>query len=196
MPTVESVVNQALRDIGGSRIVSLTDGSKNANVASDIYEAIRDELLAGHPWNFATERVELARSATLPAIGFEYKYALPGDWLRSISVHDNDAGEGTLLHKEEGGYIFADAENVYLRYVKRVTDANSMTADFRRAWAAALSRDMAIPIANSGTLQERMDKMAKGFLLKAKSTDAIQGGTPDARPRGSWASVRGGSWPW
>lgn len=197
MPTVTEVINHALRMIGGQRITDVTDGSKNANAASDIYELVRDELLASHPWNFAGERVELARSATAPAFGFQYKYALPADWLRTISVHDNDAGVGTLYHKEEGGFIFADSENVYMRYVKRVTDANAMTADFRRAWSSALARDLAVPVANSNTLQEKMEKQATRDKARAQSTDALAG-TPDARPLGSWVHRRFGArigWP-
>jgi hypothetical protein len=194
VPTVVEVINVALRLIGASRIASLTDGSKNANVAADIYESTRDELLAGHPWNFATKRVELAREVTIPAFEFSYQYTLPADWIRTITPHDNDAGVGTLIYKEEDGKIKTSAERVFLRYVYRLTDANAMTADFRRAWSSALARDFALPIAQSGTLQDRFEKIAKNNLFKAKSTDA-QAGTPDKRPRGSWVTSRGGRWP-
>jgi len=191
MPTVVEVANWALRMIGEARIASLTDGSNQANVISDIYEQIRDDLLGTHSWNFAAARAELARDATAPAFGFTYRYALPADWIRTVSVHDNDAGIGTIDHKEEGLFIHASVENVFLRYVKRVTDANSMTAQFRRAWASALARDLCLPLTVSNTLYDRMEAQAKRDLARAKSSDSMAG-FPDPRPRGSWANSRGG----
>src|SRR5687768_15522866 len=101
MPSDTDVVNVAMRLIGQSPIVSLSDGTANANTADDLYEAVRDDLLRSHPWNFATKRVQLARSATTPGFEFDYAYVLPADWLRTISVHDNDAGHGTILYRTE-----------------------------------------------------------------------------------------------
>jgi hypothetical protein len=190
-----SIVNQALRRLGGTRITSLTDGSKNANAANDIYEDLRDELLRAHPWNFATTRVELARLAAAPAFGYGYNYSLPTDWLKTVSVHDNDAGAGALDFKEEtedtAKVLRTDAEHVYLRYVRRIIDANMMTPDFRSALAYALARDLAIPIASSGALFDRMEIKASQILAFAKSSDA-RDSTPETRPRGSWVDSRGG----
>lgn len=195
MPSEVDVINVGLRHVGASVIVSLTDGSDNANVAGSIYEHVRDDLLASHPWNFATKRVKLAQSATAPAFEFDYAYPLPSDWLRTISVHDNDAGHGTVLYRSEliGGQraIVASSSDIYLRYVARVTDPNAMTPDFLNALSRVLARDFSIPIASSNTLFEQMSKAADRAIAKARSTDAM-GGFPELRPRGSWAASRGG----
>ena len=195
MPGVTDVVNKSLRLIGASPITSLTDGSTSANAADDIYTEVRDELLRSHPWNFATKRQQLARSATAPGFEFDYAYPLPSDWLRTISVHDNDAGHGTLLFREEivGAQrsIVASADAVYLRYVYQMTDPNLMAADFRAALAAALARDMAITLTSSSALEERMTIKADRLLARARSADAL-GAFPELRPRGSWAGSRGG----
>src|SRR3990167_757086 len=195
MPGVTDVVNKSLRLIGASPITSLTDGSTSANAADDIYTEVRDELLRSHPWNFATKRQQLARSATAPGFEFDYAYPLPSDWLRTISVHDNDAGHGTLLFREEivGAQrsIVASADTIYLRYVYQMTDRNLMAADFRAALAAALARDMAITLTSSSALEERMTIKADRLLARARSADAL-GAFPELRPRGSWAGSRGG----
>ena len=39
------IVNGAIRLVGGNTVTSLTDGSKNANIANDIYDELRDDLL-------------------------------------------------------------------------------------------------------------------------------------------------------
>lgn len=192
------VVNAALRLIGATVITTLTDGTKNAEVASDLYEEVRDDLLRSHPWNFATKRVKLARSATAPAFEFDYAYPMPADWLRTITVHDNDAGTGTILYREEevNGQtaVVTSREDVYLRYVFQQTDPNKMAPDFRRALQFALARELAVPIANSNTLENQLGARADKALARARSADGM-GGFPESRPRGSWASARGGRWP-
>jgi len=195
MPGVTDVINVALRHIGQTPIVSLTDGSTSANTADDIYEELRDSLLRAHNWNFATKRVKLAQSATAPAFEFDYAYPLPSDWLRTVSVHDNDAGHGTVLYRMEQisgqNAIVTSSSALYLRYVHRVTDPNLMTADFRTTLEFALARDLAIPLAGSRTLRTDMGDEFKSAKAAARSSDAM-GSFPELRPRGSWAASRGG----
>lgn len=189
MASITGICNVAMQFLGASRITSITDGSKNANVLNDIYDETRDQLLRAHLWNFAMSRVKLARASTAPAFGFAYAYTLPSGWLRTASVHDNDDGRGTIVYREEGQSILADAEDVYLTYVARIEDPNAMTADFRRALSAELARAAAVPIMDSGTLQDRMAALADRYLAGARSTDA-QAGTPGERPQGSWITRR------
>lgn len=195
MPSEVDVINVGLRHVGAGIIVSLIDGTNSANVASTIYEPARDNLLASHPWNFATKRIKLAQSSTAPAFEFDHAYPLPSDWLRTISVHDNDAGHGTVLYRMEliGSQraIVTSSDAVYLRYVARVTDPNAMTPDFLDALSKVLARDFSIPLTSSNTLYEQMSKAADRATARARSTDAL-GSFPELRPRGSWASSRGG----
>jgi len=195
MPGETDVMNQALREIGASPIVARTDGSPSANAVDDIYDDIRDDLLRAHNWNFATKRVKLARTTLDPGFEFDYAYALPADWLRTISVHANDAGHGTVLHRMEligtQRAIVASANDIWLRYVAKITDPNLMAADFRRALAYSLAEPLAIVLASSNTLRQLMEEKAKKKLGAARSADA-QGAFPELRPRGSWASSRNG----
>ena len=195
MASDTDIINFALRRVGAERITSRTDGTKGANVANDIYDELLDDMLRSHPWNFATKRKKLAQSSTDPVYEFDHAYPLPSDWLRTISVSDNDAGYGTILYRMElvadVRAIVTSADDVWLRYVSRVTDPNIMTADFRKAFASALARDLSIPIASSNALHDRMSLLANSALLKARSSDAL-GASPELRPRGSWAASRGG----
>lgn len=201
MASETGIVNVALRMIGQQPITSLTDGTPSANAANDIYEELRDDILRSHPWNFATKRQKLARSVTVPVFGFDYAYPLPSDWLRTISVHDNDAGVGTVVCQEEQigdtGAIVASVENLYLRYIARVTDPNIMAADFRRVFECGLARDLSVVLASSNTLHEKYDRAYDRALARARSSDAM-GGFPERRPVGSWTTQRRGgrySWP-
>lgn len=203
MPSETDVANAALRLIGANRITSFTDGSKNANAVQDVFSGLRDDLLRSHLWNFATKRIKLARSSTAPAFQFTYAYALPADWLRTAGAFDNDAGVGTLVFAEEQvadqRCLVASVEDVYLEYIAKVTDPNLMPADFIRALEFALARDLAIPVASSNSIMAAMAEQARQKVAWARSHDAA-GGFPRQRPRGSWATSRGGglngnTWP-
>lgn len=196
MPAETDVINAALRKIGGTDITSLTDGTKNANIAADLYEETRDGLLRSHPWNFATRRASLAQISTTPAFEFDFAHAVPADWLRTVSVHDNDAGLGSLYSRMENmsgtRAILSNSDTVYMRYVAQVTDTNAMTADFRAVLETMLAREFALPVASSNTMHGVMDDQLRPLLAKAQTSDA-QGSSPERRPRGSWANSRGGA---
>lgn len=189
MASVTGIINVALRQLGATRITSLTDGSKNANVANDIFEPVRDSFLRSHTWNFATSRVQLAQLSTDPAFGFDNAFQLPADWLRTVSVHDNDAGVGVVPYRIEGDQLHADVEEIYLRYIKKVTDPNAMTPDFREALSYILAERMAIPVAESNTLRELMREGAERYSRLARSADAVED-YPEDFPAGSWVEDR------
>lgn len=195
MSSETDVANIALRLIGQTPITNRTDGSPNANTVDDLFDDVRDDLLRSHPWNFATKRQKLAQSSTIPDFEFDYGYPLPSDWMRTISVHSNDAGHGTILHRMEiiNGQraIVVSADQIYLRYVYQEKDPNLWSADFRRSVSLALARDLAVPISSSNTLQDQLSKQFRRTLARARSADAI-GASPELRPAGSWASARGG----
>ena len=194
MPSETDIANVALRLVGGTRITSFTQATPNANAVNDIFSEIRDTLLE-FPWNFATQRVQLAQLTTAPSFGFDYAYALPADWLYTISVHDNDGGYGTIDYREEQvasqKVISTDHSSVYLVSVKREIDPNLMPASFRMALASTLARNLAITLANSNVLEDQLAARAEKDLAKAKSIDAMSS-FPEPRPRGSWATSRNG----
>lgn len=191
MASEVGICNSALAKIGTTnRIASLTEDSKNAQVCNEQYEKLRDDLLRAHVWNFAKARVKLARDATAPTYEFDYAYMLPSDWLRTVAVHDNDAGDGTVEYRLEGMRVLAGAEDIWLTYVKRFSDPNDMPADFRETLAFRLAMELALPIAQSNTVQQIMERQFDRHLRQAKSTDGIED-HPESFPAGSWLISRG-----
>lgn len=195
MPSETDVINVGLRMIGGTAISNRTDGSTNANIVNDLYDEVRDDLLRGHNWNFATVRAQLAQMTVVPAFEFDHAYALPSDWLKTVSVHDNDAGTGTLFYRMEFNdgqrAILANTEQVFMRYVAQIVDPNLMAADFRMVLSTAIAAITALPIGASNTMAEAFSNKLDAMLGSAKAMDS-QGSFPEQRPRGSWANSRGG----
>lgn len=193
MPSEVDIVNVALRMVGGTRITSLSEGIPNSNKAEDIYTEVRDDLLE-YPWNFATKRVKLAQDSTAPVFEYDNAYPLPSDWIMTVSVHGDDSGLTVIDYKEETidddtRVILADHDDVWLRYIFRVTDPNMMSSGFRKALELALARELAIPVANSGTLHDRLSIRADRQLAKARSVDS-KNSPPEQRPLGSWLTRR------
>jgi hypothetical protein len=57
-----TICNLALARLGDSRIVTMNDSKPEAEYCTLFYGATRDEVLRGHPWNFATTRAALSLS--------------------------------------------------------------------------------------------------------------------------------------
>lgn len=175
--------------LGASRITSLTQGSKSANFCAEQYNKIRDEALRRHIWNFAKARAKLAQLSAAPAFGFERAFQLPDDWLRVCTVHDNENASGGVIYAIEGRTLLSDASDIYLSYVRLVSDVNTMTSDFRELLALKLAVDGCIPIVNSNTLKADLRDQLKDFMQGVRSTDAIED-YPKQMPNGSWITER------
>ncbi len=196
MTSETDIINDALIEVGEATIISRTDGSKAANTADVVYDQTRDTLLRNHNWNFAASRAKLAKLSAAPEFEYDNAFAFPSDWLRTITVHNNDAGHGTFDYMAEfqdsQRVIATSSDDVWMRYVFRQLDPNFMQADFVEALIFELARKFAIPLAGSGTLHDRLEKKARRWLAAARSSDAL-GSTPERRPLGSWRSSRGGN---
>ena len=190
MADVVGICNSALAKIGAARIVSLTEGSKNANACAEQFDKLRDDLLRGHSWNFAIRRAKLAEVAEPPAFGFARAFQLPADWLRTVSLHADPAARDGVRYRIEGQRLLSDAAEAYLRYVARIEDPNLMPPDFRETLAALLARDLAVPLAQSANLQQVLDDQYRRRLRRARSVDAVED-FPEALPEGRWVTVRG-----
>ena len=190
MSSIVGICNSALIKLGASTILSLTDGSKNANLCNAQYEKVRDELLRMHPWNFAMARAKLARLAQAPVFGYANAYQLPADWLRTVAVHDNDAGAGAAEYRIEGRTIASDAEALYLRYVAVIADPNEMPVSFQEALSWRLAADLAQAVTQSTTVMEAMERGFRGAMSAARSIDAIED-FPEALPVSDWITGRG-----
>ena len=195
MASETEVVNQALTLLGAERIAAIDDGSVNAVRASTIFAKLRDDLLRSSEWDFATIRDKLAQLGTDPIYGYAHAYAIPANWIRTIAVHHNENGTGNFDYRHETlngqDVIVTDLDDVWMTYVFRNVDVSRWPADFERAMVEALARDLAVAVTASNTLQQTYEKRAPHTLARAKNVDSM-GSFPERRPRGSWASSRGG----
>jgi hypothetical protein len=96
--------NEALGIIGENEITEGTSTTeKNHALCIRFYERARDEVLAMHPWNEAITQSVVLEQTTMPLFDYSYKYALPSDCLRVLSI-----GSDTEDWQVQGSYIVTD----------------------------------------------------------------------------------------
>lgn len=193
MASEVGIANAALQLIKSSKqITSITQGTKEANAVEVIYEELRDACLEMHVWNFATKRVKLAQLTDTPTFGWDYSYQLPADNLRIISVHPSTSVHSSVPYRIEGQTLSADAENIYLKYIARITDPNQMTATFRLALSKLLASRLAVTLAQSTSLSKEMYEQFVGEdMPTAKGADSVQEYV-QMLPESHWVGVRDG----
>lgn len=166
------ICNSALVLLGADRINALSDSTKEAILCNQEYSLVRDQLLCGHPWNFAITRVELSPLVSLP-VGWEdnvwaQAFNLPADCLRVLEVDDNE-GEWAV---EGGSYLFANSTPVQIKYIKQVTNTSHYSKTFEKALALELAVKISYALTQSASLVEVLVKQRDKAVAEAKSFDA------------------------
>lgn len=184
MATKIDICNSALIKIGQSRISSITEDTKAAIFCNQQYATLRDEVLYSHPWNFAVRRVELGLLATAPAFEFDNQFQLPSNCLRVLETDDTD-----MIYVIEGRNLLTNWDTVKIKYIERITDESQFNPAFAEALALRMAWDLAYPLVESVSLQDRMAAAYEAFLAQARSFDA-QEGTPEEMNSDTWLNAR------
>lgn len=169
--TETSICNIALIKIGADRILNLTQDKKEAKLCNRLYVPSRDMLLRLHPWNFATERAELAQLDDAPIADYSYQYQLPTTpkCLRILEVT-----ESLSKWVVEGDYLLINDSAVEIRYIKRVVDPAKFDTGFVELLADKLASDLAIPITHNLQLAGLMKAEYRSSLIRARGADYME----------------------
>lgn len=191
MPSTTStdICNRALAKLDFGSIQSLTDGTKRAGLCNEYYDSALDELLAEHPWSFATTRVELSQTTALD--GWTYAHTLPSDFIRMVAIGTGDdfSDAGFFDYQREGRLLLSESTTVWLRYVKRYTDVQYMPALFQMALVERLAAFLAVPLGRAASTAQTYMQASETTLAKAMSQDGFEETKQDL-PDSSWVAVR------
>lgn len=179
--TVTKIVNLGLSALGEARISSITASDPVAVKANEIWESVRDAVLADPEaeWSVAIARSELAELDVTNLTPFDYIYQLPIDpWcLRVVNLIDpsNDYGDVRPQDAEyriEGRTLLVDESPCAIKYVKRVEDVTEFDPLLVQAMAYAMAAHLAFTITQSRENEARMWQLYAGKVLEAKGADA------------------------
>lgn len=183
------IVNSALHKLGVERILSFSDDSKRARISDDMYEIIRDEVLASHPWNFAIKRVELAATVSTPEFEYTYEYQLPNDCLRVLDT-DSTYGSSTSNFVIEGRKVLSDESTLKIRYIYRNTNVYQYSPQFTEALATRLAASMAYSIVQSSEREKQLLEIYEKLIKEARSADAQEGLGYNIIEAATWINAR------
>lgn len=138
MASAIDICNLALAHLGEEPNVSSIDppeGSAHAEKCKRFYPIARDVALEMRNWSFAMARVALAE-LTNDSAAWAYKYSLPADCLRAVSVLSEgvtDENQGSEDYVIEGQYLYTNAPEATLRYLFKITDTTKFSPLFVNA---------------------------------------------------------------
>lgn len=191
-----SLYNGALRELGERKISSVSEAVERRRVLDSIFDAdaVKTCLAAGL-WNFAMRAAQVDYSPSVePDFGYQRAFDKSTDWVRTAAVCEDEYFKSPLLHYEdESEYIFCDLDTIYVRFVSDDTeygaDYSKWPPNFVRYFEAWMAARAAKAITGSSQTRDEMERLAEIWLVKAKSTDAMDEPTKGL-PQGSWVSAR------
>lgn len=190
--SVIEICNNALSELKADTIMALTEDSDNARRCNQRWPAVRDSVLASHPWNCAMKQAELAASATAPVWKWDYAYPLPADCLRVFEVVDSS--ENPIVSWEVQGrqILCNEAGPIFISYAHKLLDPTKYDALLDEALTYALAARLAYPITASTTQQQAMWTLFENILKQARGVDARQG-TADPVTDSTWLYAKLGT---
>jgi hypothetical protein len=168
------VANLALTRVGARSISSLTvpEETPEWNVVASCFQDVFDELMCMTPWQAATHRALITPLSEEPLFEWDYKYLLPQNpfCLEVISCHEEDGTEITEWIKE-GEYLLANESSLYIKYIKRVTDASKLPMYLAKALSLLLSQTICIQLNPSTNLFQILNMEFERAFMKAVFRD-------------------------
>jgi hypothetical protein len=171
------VSNRALIALGQSKIQALDEGTQAANYCHLFLEEAVNHVASYHPWRATRTRLELARDATTPVSGYDYRYVLPVDFL-SISRDELGPMVGTendnrgILWEIEGSYILTDAETIWIVYHRTPETPVGLPPAFVRAITYDLAARLCTILTSSTGLSTKIEGNLAQALRDAVAADS------------------------
>lgn len=190
--TEVDLCNLALSHLGiTEKIGSLDDTTTQAEQCKLLYETVRDGLLTGHDWSFATKVDAPDALTTVTHPRWTTFYAYPDDCLRLRRItSDGQAGPGQefgiFLTKVEAANarVIGTTGEAYLEYIARVADLALYPPEVTEALAWGLAVRLAPALSRNAGLAQNALVMYQRALGAAMLADAREGRiTPASRNR-------------
>mgnify|MGYP003137528958 FL=1 len=177
------ICNHALLKVGADTIASLdvsqaTDDGVifSAKLCNILFDQALVETLRLYPWNSATKRTQLTRLAETPAFKYQFKYALPIDFVRVINLYaSTEAYDDTTEWSVESGEVLTDYEEAYLKYVAKPEDVSILDPLAQQAVICSLAMKLAVPMHLDEKLKNNLLTELQTIILPAaRSIDTIE----------------------
>lgn len=164
-----SICSNALLQLGDESIDSFSQDNARTKLCVNMFSQKRDRVLRAHPWNCAIKRVVLSPDVDEPEFGWAYKFPIPGDCLRVLSVGDPENGYDD--YELESGYILMDSNVCNLRYIWRNEEPAEWDSLLVDAMTQVMVAALTYPITKSTAKQATEEEIVKRILKEARAVD-------------------------
>jgi hypothetical protein len=185
--TQKDIADMALGLLGQEPLGSYDEDSRNGRTIRIFYESSRVGVLEDFPWSFSTTRQVLSPLSNTPVFGWDYQYALPGNFLKEQYV--NNSSDINVRYKIEGQKLLCNESTVRFIYTRDVTLVSEYSAKCIELMAAKLAAKACYQITQSRTEEQALSRAYSALLVETMSSDAH--GEGEARyehSAGSWTS--------
>jgi hypothetical protein len=203
-----SVCNIALAEVRAQSIVTIDDGTPQANACAIHYDDCLQLLLESHEWGFATVRNTLALLAVNDR---------PGEWLYAYAAPEDMASKAAIIWPLQtplsgvyypwpynwprppfywqqfiiqGGVVYSNLEGALLQYVSRDIEEAAMPARFKRALALELASRLATTLLDDRAKKGDLIQQAEAEKRRAIADDLNQYPRREMPPLDEVALVR------
>lgn len=146
------------------------------------YDIERQAALRAHPWKFAIKRAVLNPDPlTVPAFGYLYAYDLPNDYIRKVTIGNDNGGDLKQAMEIENGQILSNGgsdsasnpspQSLYLRYIYDFTIVANMDALFIKVFALGMAIDLSPKFAVTATAVDRLMKTFEQIESEARAAN-------------------------
>lgn len=195
-----SIYNLALNAIGArNNVTSPTENSREAEVCSLWYSAVRDQILEAAAWPESTKFAHLALISTQDddtwtsgeaTPGKQFAYAKPVDMLRPQYL--NGFGQFQMTNGPNGQvYINTNSEQAMMFYTFRNELVAQWSASLQMAVVYGLAGHISMPLTGKTQRTNLMFNQANQLIMQARENAANVNTAPVLESIPDWISGRG-----
>lgn len=158
---------------------------------SNVYNALREEVLANHYWAFAAAPAVLQASTEKPVWGYPFLFDLPSDYLSMELISSDDTVRHTNLKSQVfGNKLAAEFSNPKIIYTKNVKDVTLFRPTFVNALVLRLASEICLDVTGDKDLDMRL--IRKYQMLHFEALEADYREQDEAMEDTSFADARRG----
>lgn len=174
------ILNLALGRISQAQIISLVDGSVQAEVASRVWTPCLQEVYRQNNWNFAQVVALLSLVSSYTAIGWTYAYELPTNQMKVWKLYadptpcpkkKSDPFRKIYVPSLARNIILSNTLTAYGEYTYYVTDPTLFDETFISVLGYRLAAEMAMPLNADADQAITMTKIYNNQLSEAQRID-------------------------
>lgn len=172
------IANEALIALGARPINDISDTTdENAIMIDAIFDALRDELLMYHEWQFAQVVVQLTEDTVVDNYTrFKHAYDLPADLLRMINLVDETHEYRDSPYRPyiiRNNHLYTDETPCWVRYTAQVTDVTQFPRWFDKSLALYIAHRIALRQSENPGKMQQMEVAYGGATAEAMRMDAL-----------------------